>query len=159
MDDFLVLERYYMQEALKQAKIAFEKDEVPVGAVITHQNQIIAKAHNQVETLNDPTAHAEMIAITQASNSLRSKWLYDCDMYVTLEPCSMCAGALVLARLKRVFFGATDPKTGACGSLYSIVQDPRLNHKVEIIPGILADECAALIRRFFQQKRSFENLN
>jgi tRNA(adenine34) deaminase len=105
-----------MHEALKEARKAFARDEVPVGAVIVHGRDIIARAHNQVELLKDPTAHAEMIAITQATNFLGSKWLQDCTLYVTIEPCSMCAGALVLARLKKVFFGAKDPKTGACGS-------------------------------------------
>src|SRR5712691_5349530 len=112
----------FMREALRQAKKAFEADEVPIGAVIVHENRIIAKAHNQVETLKDPTAHAEMIALTQATSYLSSKWLQDCTMYVTIEPCSMCAGALVLARMKRLCFGASDEKTGACGSIFNLVQ-------------------------------------
>ena len=122
-----------MQEAVKQAKIAAEKDEVPVGAVIVFQDKIISRAHNQVESLKDPTAHAEMIAITQAANALSSKWLQDCTIYVTLEPCSMCAGALVLARIKRLFFGASDPKAGACGSVADIAQHPQLNHNFQYL--------------------------
>src|SRR3990167_2013676 len=112
-----MLDLHFMREAYKQAKLAEEKDEVPVGAVIIFENKIIAKAHNQVETLKDPTAHAEMIAITQACSTLNSKWLNECSMYVTLEPCSMCAGALVLARVKSLFFAAMDIKAGGCGSV------------------------------------------
>jgi len=146
-------EHMFMQEALKQAKTAADNDEVPVGAVIVHDNQIIAKAHNQVEMLKDPTAHAEMIAITQAANALSCKWLYDCVMYVTIEPCSMCAGALVLARIKRIYYGASDPKTGACGSVVNIAQNNQLNHRVEISGGLLEEECGGLMSRFFQRKR------
>ena len=107
-------ETYFMKEALKQAKMAFNLDEVPIGAVIVHQNKIIARAHNQVEMLKDPTAHAEMLVLTEACNFLQNKWLLDCDIYVTIEPCSMCAGALVLSRIKRIIYGADDPKAGAC---------------------------------------------
>ena len=142
-----------MQEALKLAKTAAEKDEVPIGAVITHKNKIIARAHNQVEMLKDPTAHAEMLAITQATNYLSVKWLQDCTLYVTIEPCSMCAGALVLARIKRVCFGASDPKTGACGSIVNIAHHKKLNHRIEVKRGILKEECAALLGRFFKSKR------
>ncbi|MCK5178739.1 MAG: tRNA adenosine(34) deaminase TadA [Candidatus Omnitrophica bacterium] len=145
-----------MREALKQAKIAADNDEVPVGAVIVHENQIIAKAHNQVEMLKDPTAHAEMIAITQAASALSCKWLYDCMMYVTIEPCSMCAGALVLARIKRIYYGAADPKTGACGSVVNIAQNNQLNHQVEVSGGLLEEECGDLISRFFRDKRGAE---
>jgi len=143
-----------MREALKQAKDAAAADEVPVGAVIVHDNRIVAKAHNQVEMLKDPTAHAEMIAITQAASTLSCKWLYDCIMYVTVEPCSMCAGALVLARIKRVYFGAADPKAGACGSVLNIAQNNRLNHRMEVSGGLLEEECGNLISHFFQQKRA-----
>lgn len=146
-------DHHLMQEAVKLAKIAQEKDEVPVGAVITHRGRIIARAHNQVETLKDPTAHAEMIAITQAASTLSSKWLLDCTIYVTIEPCSMCAGALVLARISRLYFGARDPKTGACGSVVNIVRHPQLNHKVEVFSGILEDQCGALLSHFFKNKR------
>ena len=144
---------HYMQEAIKLARMAEEKDEVPVGAVIVHRHQIIARAYNQVETLKDPTAHAEMIAITQAANTLSSKWLLDCSMYVTIEPCSMCAGALVLARIPRLYFGAPDSKTGACGSVVNIIRHHQLNHKVEVFSGILADPCGTLLSHFFKKKR------
>ena len=144
----------FMGEAIKQARAASVKDEVPVGAVIVREGRIIARAHNQVEMLHDPTAHAEMIALTQAANALSSKWLLECNMYVTLEPCSMCAGAMVLARIKKLYYGAADPKTGACGSVANIVQHAGLNHRVEISGGVMAEECGALISRFFQQKRA-----
>ncbi|NLE64344.1 MAG: tRNA adenosine(34) deaminase TadA [Elusimicrobia bacterium] len=144
---------YFMREALREAKKAAGADEVPVGAVIVHGREIIARAHNQVETLKDPTAHAEMIAITQATNFLQVKWLQDCVMYVTIEPCSMCAGALVLSRIDKVVFGARDPKTGACGSLFDIVGDKRLNHRPEVEEGVLAEECGALVSAFFRKKR------
>ena len=143
-----------MQEALKAAKRAQEADEVPVGAVIVHNKQIIAKAHNQVELLKDPTAHAEMIAITQATNALSTKWLQGCTLYVTLEPCSMCAGAMVLARLDRVCFGTFDPKTGASGSLINILQHPQMNHRPEVKTGIYAEDCSAILSEYFQKKRS-----
>ena len=144
----------FMREALKQARLAAENNEVPVGAVIVHEGRTIAKAHNQVETLRDPTAHAEMIAMTQAANALSSKWLNACTLYVTIEPCSMCAGAIVLARLKKICFGASDPKTGACGSVINIVRHDKLNHKVSVSGGILETECGELVSRFFQQKRA-----
>ncbi len=148
-----VIDRVLMQEALKQAQLAFEHDEVPIGAVIAYKNKIIAKAHNQVETLKDPTAHAEMIAITQATNYLSQKWLKDCSLYVTIEPCSMCAGALVLSRIKKICFGALDLKTGACGSVFNIVHHKQLNHKIEIQRGLFEDECGRLISDFFKKKR------
>ena len=147
-----------MEEALKQARTAFDKDEVPVGAVVVYKNQIIAKAHNQVETLKDPTAHAEMIAITQAANFLSSKWLTDCVFYVTIEPCSMCAGALVLARVKKIIFGASDPKAGACGSVINIARHNQLNHVIELESEIFKDECADLMSGFFQKKRRVRDL-
>ncbi len=146
-----------MQEALKEAREAFEKDEVPVGAVIVSQGKIIARAHNQVELLKDPTAHAEMIAITQACAALGSKWLTDCAIYVTIEPCSMCAGALVLSRIKSIFFGAKDPKTGACGSLLNIANHKKLNHRIKIKKSLLQKECGALLSEFFKQKRHQRN--
>jgi tRNA(adenine34) deaminase len=142
-----------MREALKQARQAASKDEVPVGAVIVHGQQVIGRAHDQVELLKDPTAHAEMIAITQATNFLSSKWLQDCTLYVTIEPCSMCAGAIILARLDKVFFGAAAPKTGACGSVNNILKNDALNHQVDVEGGLLADECAEVISEFFQNKR------
>jgi tRNA(adenine34) deaminase len=142
-----------MREALKQAHQAASSDEVPVGAVIVHGRQIIARAHDQVELLKDPTAHAEMIAITQAASHLSSKWLQDCVMYVTIEPCSMCAGALVLSRLKKIFFGAKAPKTGACGSVVNIPGHKTLNHQIEVEGGILEDECGEVMSAFFKKKR------
>jgi len=142
-----------MREAIRQAQAAAGKDEVPVGAVIVHGRKIIAKAHNQIETLKDPTAHAEMIAITQAASFLSSKWLQECTLYVTIEPCSMCAGALVLARIPRICFGAREPKTGACGSVINIADHKSLNHRIKVDAGILADECSALVSEFFKKKR------
>lgn len=147
------LDNIYMQEALRQAQKAFDADEVPIGVVIVHENKIIAKAHNQVEMLKDPTAHAEMIAITQATSSLGTKWLKDCTMYVTIEPCSMCAGALVLARMNRLCFGAHEPKTGACGSLLNIVSHENLNHQLDVEAGILGQACGAIVTDFFKKKR------
>ncbi|MCA9405800.1 MAG: tRNA adenosine(34) deaminase TadA [Candidatus Omnitrophica bacterium] len=151
-EDFLG-DRYFMQAALAEARVAYQKDEVPVGAVITWEGKIIAKAHNQVETLKDPTAHAEMIAITQATNALSSKWLYECTMYVTLEPCSMCAGALVLSRLKRLVFGARDPKAGGCCSVFNITNSGQLNHRIQCQDGLLGENCARLLTDFFAEKR------
>ena len=142
-----------MLEALKEAKEAFEEDEVPVGAVIVSQKRIIAKAHNQVERLKDPTAHAEMIAITQAASTLGSKWLNEASIYVTIEPCSMCAGALVLARIKNIVYGAQDPKTGACGSVVNLVNHQKLNHRIAVKSGILKEECGLLLKEFFSHKR------
>src|SRR5438046_4184997 len=143
----------YMRLALEQAQAALAADEVPVGAIIVRGERVIAAAHNQRETLRDPTAHAEMIAITQAAQSLRSWRLEGCALYVTLEPCPMCAGAIVLARLPLVVYGATDPKAGACDTLYRITADPRLNHRAQVIGGVLADRCAAILSDFFAGKR------
>jgi tRNA(adenine34) deaminase len=145
---------FYMAAALKQAQKAAADDEVPVGAVIVHKGDIIAKAYNQIERLKDPTAHAEMIAITQAASFLDNKWLSECSIYVTIEPCSMCAGALVLARIKEIIYGADDPKTGACGSILNIVNNKELNHQVDITKGVLANDCAFLLSEFFQKKRA-----
>lgn len=147
------LDELYMKEAYRQALTAAEKDEVPVGCVIVHQNRIIAKAYNQIELLKDPTAHAEMIAITQATNYLQLKWLQGCTLYVTIEPCSMCSGALVLSRIDRVVFGAHDEKTGASGSVINIMQHPKLNHQINVAHGIMKDECGALLTDFFRKKR------
>jgi tRNA(adenine34) deaminase len=145
---------YWMRQALDQARAAFEEDEVPVGAVVVHEERAIAQAHNQREILNDPTAHAEMIAITQAAEALGSWRLTDCTLYVTLEPCPMCAGAIVQARLPTVFFGAADPKGGGCQSLYAITNDERLNHRSVVISGVLEHECSTILSEFFQQQRS-----
>ena len=143
----------FMQEAFKMAVKAFELDEVPVGAVIVHEQRILAKAHNQVETLKDPSAHAEMIAVTAAAHALGQKWLHQCAMYVTLEPCAMCAGALVLARIDRLVFAASDQKAGACGSVLNVTQNSALNHMVVIEQGSMAEESSALMSEFFERKR------
>jgi tRNA(adenine34) deaminase len=147
-------DHYFMGEALRQAGRAYEADEVPVGAVIVRAGRIIARASNQVELLKDATAHAEMLAITQAENALGDWRLTDCTLYVTKEPCPMCAGALVHARLLRVVFGAPDPKGGAAGSLLNLLQMPTLNHRCEITGGVREEECRALLRSFFQDQRA-----
>ncbi len=144
---------FFMREALKEAMSAFEKDEVPVGAVIVYKNKIIARSHNQIRTLKDPTAHAEMIAITQAASFLGNERLLDCAIYATIEPCSMCAGALVLARVKRIIYGADDPKTGACGSVLNIASHKKLNHRIKITRGVLKEECSKILQEFFRNKR------
>lgn len=143
-----------MRKALDQAIIAFDEGEVPVGAVIVYQERIIAEGRNQRETLNDPTAHAEMIAITQAAEVLQSWRLLDCTLYVTLEPCPMCAGAIVQARIPRVIYGTTDPKAGACHSLFSLTSDIRLNHQSAVMGGVMADDCKAILQEFFRQQRA-----
>jgi tRNA(adenine34) deaminase len=147
------LHEIYMREALKEAHRAFVKDEVPVGCVIVHQGKIIGRGHNQVEMLKDPTAHAEMLALTSAASSLGSKWLNEAAVYVTIEPCSMCAGAMVLARVKNLFYGADDPKTGACGSVFEIAHSKKLNHRIKVARGVLKEECAQLLKEFFRYKR------
>lgn len=141
-----------MSEALKEAAKAFDADEVPVGAVIVHKGMIIAKAHNQIKLLKDPTAHAEMIAITQAASYLGSERLPGTTLYVTIEPCMMCAGAMVLARLDRVCFGAADLKTGAFGSVFDITKK-KLNHTISVSKGVLDEECASIMQEFFKNKR------
>ncbi len=146
-----------MKLAIDQALIAEENGDVPIGAVIVYQNQVIGRAYNQREQLQDPTAHAEIIALTQAAAFLESWRLLDCTIYVTLEPCCMCTGALVLARMKRLVYGCDDPKTGAIKSLYHIVQDERLNHKVEVTSGIMAGECTAMLQSFFMRRRNENN--
>jgi tRNA(adenine34) deaminase len=148
-----MLDETFMRQALRQARAAAEAGEVPIGAVIVHQNQIIGRGSNQRETLHDPTAHAEMIAITAAAEHLRSWRLTGCSLYVTLEPCVMCAGAISLARIDRLIFGADDPKGGACGSLYNVPADARLNHRPAVTSGVLAAESAELLREFFQGLR------
>jgi len=146
-----------MQIAIKEAKFAEENGDVPIGAVVVYQNQIIGKAYNQREQLQDPTAHAEIIALTQAAAFLESWRLHGCTMYVTLEPCTMCAGALVLARIDRLIYGCDDPKTGAIKSLYNIVTDERLNHTIDVTPGVLAEECSGLLQHFFRRRRIENN--
>lgn len=143
-----------MRAALEQARMAFEANEVPVGAVVVQGERIIGEGHNQREMLGDPTAHAEMIAITQAAEALGGWRLLDCTLYVTLEPCPMCAGAIVQARLPVVIYGAPDPKAGGCHTLFRITDDPRLNHRATVIGGVLHEECRALLRDFFEQQRS-----
>lgn len=144
----------HMTAALDEAAVAADEDEVPIGCVIVSLCEgIIARAHNQREALKDPTAHAEMIAITQAAQSLRSWRLEHCILYVTLEPCPMCAGAIVLARLPMVVYGTTDPKAGGCDTLYQITNDPRLNHRAQVVSGVLQDRCADILSRFFAGKR------
>jgi tRNA(adenine34) deaminase len=144
---------YFMKAAIDQAYIALENEDVPVGAVIVKENKIIAKGYNQRHQLNDPTAHAEIIALTAASEHIGHWRLHGCTIYVTLEPCPMCAGALVMARLDKLVFGCTDPKAGACGSLYNIVQDTRLNHRLEVTKDVLAEDCATMLQNFFRNKR------
>jgi tRNA(adenine34) deaminase len=142
-----------IRAALRDALTSASVDEVPVGCVIVQDGIIIGRGHNQTEALQDATAHAEILAIGAASNALGSWRLTDCTMYVTLEPCAMCAGAIVLARLARLVYGAPDPKAGACGSVLDVIHEPRLNHRVEVTAGVLADECGQILREFFVQKR------
>lgn len=144
----------YMRYAIREAERAWEEGEVPVGCVIVHEGDIIGKAHNQRETLQDPTAHAEVLAITQAANALGSWRLENTRMYVTLEPCPMCAGAIILARVAEVHFGAYDPKAGACGTLMNLLEDKRFNHQPSVYPGFMATECGELLTRFFREIRA-----
>jgi tRNA(adenine34) deaminase len=144
---------HWMQLALREAQKAFEEDEVPVGALVVHNERIIGKGYNQIERLQDPTAHAEMIAITAAAAQLRSRRLEECTLYVTLEPCPMCAGAIVQARIPTLVFGAFDPKAGACGTLFNIVQDKRLNHQPHVISGVCDKESEELLKGFFGRVR------
>jgi tRNA(adenine34) deaminase len=143
----------WMEKALREAERAYDAGEVPVGAVVVKDNQILGRGRNQVEQLNDPTAHAEIIAITAACDTLGEKFLTDCTMYVTLEPCPMCAGAMVNARLERLVFGAFDEKAGAASTLYNIPRDDRLNHQVDVYSGIESERAGNLLKAFFQQKR------
>lgn len=145
---------FFMGEALKEAKIAYDSGEVPVGAVIEKDGVIIACGQNRIVREKDPTAHAELNAIRMAASHLKSTRLTGCQLYVTLEPCAMCAGAIVLARLDKIYIGAPDPKTGACGSLRNILQDIRLNHWTEIETGLMAEECSQLMKAFFHELRS-----
>ena len=148
-----ISDEHWMRQALKLAQQAAEQDEVPVGAIIVHKNKIIASAFNQREQLADPTAHAEMIAITQAASHLNSWRLLECSMFVTLEPCPMCAGAILQSRIPRIVYGALDPKAGAVVSLFQLLNDPRLNHRCETLSGVLADECGKILTEFFDRKR------
>src|SRR5499427_4501102 len=143
-------DEYFMREALRQAQKAYAADEVPVGAVIVREGKIIARAHNQIELLKDATAHAEMLALTEAEAAVGDWRLTDCDLYVTKEPCAMCAGALVHTRVRRVIFGCTDPTSGAAGSTMNLLQMPAFNHRCEITSGVLEKECAAILQDFFR---------
>jgi tRNA(adenine34) deaminase len=148
-----MMHEHFMRIALEEAEQALREEEVPVGAVIVHEGRVIARAHNQREQLRDPTAHAEMIAITQAAQSRQSWRLEGCTLYVTLEPCPMCAGAILQARIPTVVYGAADAKAGAVDTLFRLLSDPRLNHRVESVAGVLASSCGEVLSRFFQQQR------
>jgi tRNA(adenine34) deaminase len=157
MDDPIIdlqSDHYFMGEALRQALKAYEAEEVPIGAVVVREGRIIARASNQVELLKDATAHAEMLAITQAEQAVGDWRLNDCTLYVTKEPCPMCAGAIVHVRFGRVVFGASDPKAGAAGSAMNLLDFPTLNHRCIITSGVRGDECAQLLRTFFQEQRN-----
>jgi tRNA(adenine34) deaminase len=147
-------DRRWMRLALREAELAFEKGEVPVGAVVVRDGVLLGRGHNQVEQLGDPTAHAEMIALSAAFESAGDKFLKGATLYVTLEPCPMCAGAVVLSRVDRLVFGAFDEKAGSCSTLYNIPQDPRLNHRVELLSGVEGEQAADLLRAFFAQRRT-----
>lgn len=155
-DDVLGHE-HFMQEALKEARKAYKKDEAPVGAVIIKDGAVIARGHNERETKQDGTLHAEVTAIRKACKKLGSWRLSDCDMYVTLEPCVMCAGALIQARVRRVYFGASDPKAGAAGSVVNLLEIDRFNHKVEVVKGLLEEECSGILKEFFRELRKRKN--
>jgi tRNA(adenine34) deaminase len=144
----------FMREALRLAKKAFDQEEVPVGAVVVREGKIIGRAFNQVELLKDATAHAEMLAITQAEAAVGDWRLNDCDLYVTKEPCAMCAGALIHVRIRRVVFGCADPRSGAAGGVVNLLQMPGLNHRCEITSGVLAEQCGALLQDFFKARRN-----
>lgn len=150
-------DKYYINQAINQAKKSLLTDDVPVGAVIVRDGKIIARGYNQVEKRRSPLAHAEIIAIERASKKIGYKHLLDCDIYVTLEPCPMCCGAIVLARLRRLVFGAFDPKAGAAVSLYNITNDKRLNHRLEVLGGVLESECSSLLKDFFKNLRARKN--
>src|SRR4051812_17602375 len=151
-------DEYFMREALRQAQKAYAAGEVPVGTVIVREGKIIARAYNQVELLKDATAHAEMLALTQAEAAVGDWRLMDCDLYVTKEPCAMCAGALVHTRIHRVIFGCADPRSGAAGGALNLLQLPGLNHQCAITAGVLATDCAALLQSFFQARRGRDSV-
>jgi tRNA(adenine34) deaminase len=150
---FFPRDEYFMRLALREAERALEHDDVPIGAVVVHEGEVIGAGRNERELRQDPTAHAEMIALREASRALSSWRLMDAVLYITLEPCAMCAGAIVLARVSRVVFGATDPKAGAAGSVLDVLGEPRLNHRPEVAGGLLGDEAAALLEDFFGDRR------
>jgi tRNA(adenine34) deaminase len=153
LSDQTELDKFYMRMAMQEATKAFEKDEVPVGAVIVQNKKVIGRAHNQVRLLKDPTAHAEMLAITQACETMEAERLPESTLYVTLEPCPMCVGAMILARIQRLVFGAREKKTGACGSVVHLLADGKWNHQFRIEEGLLEFESAALLEEFFKKKR------
>ncbi|NWF90518.1 MAG: nucleoside deaminase [Ignavibacteriaceae bacterium] len=157
--NFDELKYRYMSEALKEAVKAFEQNEVPVGAVVVHQNRIIGRGSNSIERLKDATAHAEMIAITSAANTLGDWRLTNCEIYVTLEPCLMCTGAIISSRIKQLYFGAFDTKFGACGSIYNPAQEGKLNHKVKVYSGLMEKEARLLLEDFFRKNRAKQTLN
>jgi tRNA(adenine34) deaminase len=150
---FFPRDEYYMRLALREAERALEHDDVPVGCVIAHEGEVLASAPNERELRGDPTAHAEILALREAARRLESWRLAGTALYVTLEPCAMCAGAIVLGRVPRVVYGARDPKTGAAGSVFDVLAEPRLNHRPEVAGGLLADETAELLRTFFEGRR------
>ena len=147
-----------MYSALQEAELAMDKDEVPIGVVVVHRGKIVGRGYNQTEMLNDATAHAEMIAITAASNHLQTKFLEECEIYVTVEPCVMCAGAILLSRIKKIYFGTFEPKFGACGSLFNLLESGKYNHNPEVYSGIYADESKSLLENFFL-KKEYKKLN
>ena len=151
------MQEQFMKEALKEAKKAYNKLEIPVGAIIVKDGKIIARAHNIKEEKQDTTKHAEIIAIQKASKKLETWRLNDCEMYVTLEPCAMCAGAIIQARLKKLYIGTMDPKTGACGSVLNLLKDFKFNHNVELETGVLKDDCEQILKSFFKELREIKS--
>ena len=150
---FLPRDDHFMRLALREAERALEHDDVPIGAVVVHGGEVLAAGHNERELREDPTAHAEILALREAARALGSWRVLDSALYVTLEPCAMCAGAIVLARVPRVVYGASDPKAGACGSVLDVLGEPRLNHRPELAGGLLAGESAAMLSAFFASRR------
>lgn len=153
----MTIHERWMRLALKEAVRAYDEDEVPVGAVIIHKHTVIAKGYNQVEKMRDPTAHAEMIALTAAAAHLENKFLKECMLYVTMEPCPMCAGAIVLSRIPTIVFGCYDPKMGASGSVLNVTENKKLNHQVHVVGGVMDAECGSMIKEFFDMKRGKKN--
>jgi len=147
----------YMQQAFKLAEEAYDEDEIPVGAVIVHEDRIVGRGYNQSERLTDPTAHAEILAISAACSTLENKYLTGCTLYVTKEPCPMCAGALVWAKIDRIVYGAADAKAGACGSAFNLAANNKLNHQIEVIQGIMEQDCEWILKQFFNERRGGEN--
>ena len=148
-----ITDEHYMREALRQARRGYREDEVPIGAIVVHKGEIIARAHNRPIHLNDPSAHAEILALRRAARKLGNYRLPACTLYVTIEPCAMCVGAIVQARVQRLVVGAMDPKAGACGSVLSVLNNPKLNHQVTFESGILQADCAAILQQFFRERR------